>query len=196
MDPFLLNFAPDSIVIKAYLWAKEAHESIGQLRKYSKLPYIVHPLEVARILWEHGERDEKVLAAAMLHDVIEDVTPKNKANYNLCHVHDMFGMDVMIMVVDLTDVYTPEAHPEKNRKERKKLESDRIASIGNPSLRIKFGDYISNTADIGVNEPGFAREVYLPEKRVTLVKVEKRVQESGDQVLIRLYNTARSQVEP
>ena len=75
-------------VYRAYLFSAAAHE--GQ-RRISGEPYIFHPLEVARIL--AGMRlDAKSIAAAILHDVIEDTaTAKEK----LAHE---FGRDVAELV--------------------------------------------------------------------------------------------------
>jgi (p)ppGpp synthase/HD superfamily hydrolase len=44
----------------------------GHNRKDSDLPYISHPASVALILRKAGFNDEQVLAAALLHDVVED----------------------------------------------------------------------------------------------------------------------------
>ena len=57
-----------SIIIKAFEFAKEAHK--GQ-KRHSKEDYITHPLAVAKILVDL-KQDEKVIAAALLHDTIED----------------------------------------------------------------------------------------------------------------------------
>ena len=60
-----------SLVARAAAFAKLAHR--GQVRKEANGgPYFVHPEGVARLLQEHGVTDEVVLAAAYLHDVIED----------------------------------------------------------------------------------------------------------------------------
>ena len=69
-------------VSRAYKFSAQAHE--GQQRKSGE-PYIHHPLEVTRILAEM-HMDYQTLAAAILHDVIEDTpTLKNeiqkKKNY-------------------------------------------------------------------------------------------------------------------
>lgn len=45
---------------------------VGQKRKYSGVPYICHPLEVSSSMYKGGCRDENLLAAAVLHDVLED----------------------------------------------------------------------------------------------------------------------------
>lgn len=59
--------------LKALDIATYAHQ--GQYRKGSdRLPYIVHPIEVAAILAEHGSSSPAVIAG-LLHDVLEDVDP-------------------------------------------------------------------------------------------------------------------------
>ena len=59
---------------KAKLFAIKAHK--GQIRKSDKeKPMIIHPINVANILSEYGY-DDNVVAAAYLHDVIEDTDEK------------------------------------------------------------------------------------------------------------------------
>ncbi len=192
MEDFWKQFHPS--VKEAYAWASAAHGSIGQLRKYGVVPYIVHPFRVFQLLVGFGVTNKDILIAALLHDVIEDVFPKNPV-YSRDAILQKFGAAVLVLVDELTDVYTSEAYPKLNRKERKALESDRLANISNDGLKIKLGDYLDNTSDITMNDPEFARHVYLPEKMATLIKIEERVQSSGDQILIRLYNAARSQIQ-
>ena len=57
-----------TLIEKAFLAALEAHE--GQERKDGP-PFIVHPVMVTLILAQHGA-GERVLAAALTHDVLED----------------------------------------------------------------------------------------------------------------------------
>ncbi len=64
--------APDTvgaIVAHAIQFAAAAH--LGQIRKASGIPYVWHPLAVGRLLTDHGCREE-VVAAGILHDVLED----------------------------------------------------------------------------------------------------------------------------
>jgi len=56
---------------KALLFATAAHYAIGQTRKYSGEPYIVHPVAVAELVMSVPHTPEMV-AAALLHDVLED----------------------------------------------------------------------------------------------------------------------------
>ena len=58
-----------SILDKAIIFAVQAHN--GMLRKGTVTPYILHPLEAAAIVATMTD-DEEVIAAAVLHDVLED----------------------------------------------------------------------------------------------------------------------------
>ena len=52
-------------------WAARAHR--GQVRKGSSVPYLVHPLNVAKILIHQGCEEDLVIAG-LLHDTVEDTT--------------------------------------------------------------------------------------------------------------------------
>ena len=56
--------------------AEKAHE--GQFRKGTKRPYIVHPLEVAKIVSTMTD-DEEIISAALLHDTLEDCRQVTKS---------------------------------------------------------------------------------------------------------------------
>ena len=60
-----------NIIEKAIQFATKAHE--GAYRKGTSLPYIIHPLEAASIAAQITE-DPEVIAAAVLHDVVEDTS--------------------------------------------------------------------------------------------------------------------------
>ena len=64
------------IVDRARLFATAAHEAAGNVRKYTFEPYIVHPAEFVEILKGVPHTDE-MLAAAWLHDVVEDTEVKS-----------------------------------------------------------------------------------------------------------------------
>lgn len=59
-----------NLIEHALDFAHNAHR--GQKRKDGITPYIVHPIEVMRLLQECGCHDEEQLATALLHDTIED----------------------------------------------------------------------------------------------------------------------------
>ena len=60
--------ADGEMLLKAYAYAEKAHEN---QKRASGEPYFIHPCAVANILMEMG-LDASVIAAALLHDVIED----------------------------------------------------------------------------------------------------------------------------
>jgi (p)ppGpp synthase/HD superfamily hydrolase len=145
----------------AQQFAHEAHDSIGQKRKYTGEPYWVHTDEVALIV-SSVTNDEDMIAAAHLHDVLEDVTGINPV-YNRVKIMATFGVDVVHLVDDLTDVYVREAFPSFNRSHRKRLERERIGKTSAPAKTIKLADLISNTKSIVQHDEGFAK-TYLKEK--------------------------------
>ncbi len=80
------------IIDRAYIYSARVHE--GQVR-LSGEPYLSHPLEVADILADM-RLDVESIAAALLHDVIED-TPATKED-----IKEMFGSDVAHIVSGVT----------------------------------------------------------------------------------------------
>jgi hypothetical protein len=86
---------PAKLVLDAIAYATRQH--VGQLRKDNVTPYISHPLRVMTILaTSFGVDDPETLAAAVLHDVIEDT----KADYD--DLYELFGQRVADFVALLT----------------------------------------------------------------------------------------------
>ena len=77
---------------KAFLFAKRLHE--GQYR-ISEEPYIIHPVEVAKIL-VGLKVDSHTLMAAFLHDILEDTDTKPE------EIEQLFGKDVLTLVQGVT----------------------------------------------------------------------------------------------
>jgi (p)ppGpp synthase/HD superfamily hydrolase len=147
-------------LLRARDFARKAHDSIGHIRKYSRVPY-----------WHHTERtmarlsiitqDEDLLIGQLFHDIIEDIYPKN-SDYSPDAILNLFGARATSHMLDLTDVYTKEAYPYFNRKQRKELEVMRLALVPIMSKNGKLVDNIDNTEDILHGDKGFAR-TYLKE---------------------------------
>lgn len=148
------------LIQKAKEFATNAHAQ--QKRKYSGEPYIVHPIEVMEIV-KSVPHDEAMLAAALLHDVVED-TPTSIED-----IKNLFGDDVAALVEDLTDVSKPE---DGNRKARKAIDREHSAKAAPRAQTIKLADLISNSSDILENDPKFAK-VYLAEKELLLEVLTK-----------------------
>lgn len=138
-------------------FAGEVHGVTGVVRKYTGVPYIEHPVEVAMIVARAG-LGAVAVKAALLHDVLED-TPTT-----LGELRARFGDEVAEVVDELTE---KAALSDGNRAVRKRMERDRLASVSTVAKSVKYADTVSNTLSIAKHDPKFAR-VYVREKRELL----------------------------
>lgn len=151
----------------AFRFARDAHASIDQRRKYTGEPYIVHPVAVTQTVARVTD-DCEMICAALLHDVVED-TP-----VTLEQIRDAgFGAPIARLVEELTDVNPPGS----NRAQRHQLALARLADASPRAQTIKLADMIDNTRSIALHDPNFAR-VYMAEKQDVL-----RVLTRGDRLL-------------
>ena len=137
-----------SLVEKAYFIAKKAHE--GQFR-FSGEPYIIHPVSVAIILYNLG-MDGESMAAALLHDVVED-TDMTKEN-----IQEEFGEDVANLVEGVTKlgkvpIFTKEEQQAENVRKMLMAMSQDIRVI-----IIKLADRIHNMRTLSFMRPDKRRE--------------------------------------
>lgn len=142
-------------IAKASWWHGE------QKRKYTNDDYIVHPIEVMKIL-ELFTKDEAVLAAAILHDVVEDTSA------TVGEVNAIFGEDVSKLVFGMSE---PEVPVGTNREQRKEIYRVHLGEQCWRTKMIKFGDIYSNTKDIAMHDPDFA-VVYLAEIQRTINTID------------------------
>jgi len=145
------------LIPKAIDYATDMHH--GQMRKGENLPYIVHPLRVMAIISPFTS-DEHVLAAAALHDVVEDTEA------TFAEVSDLFGAKIGRLVYELTDKSRPE---DGNRAARKAIDRDCLAASSKEAHLIKVADLIDNAPSIIKYQPKFA-PVYIQEE-IELLKV-------------------------
>src|SRR6266567_5436290 len=99
----------EALLNRAYVYAMKAH---GEQKRASGDPYFSHPLEVAAILTDL-KLDDSTIAAALLHDTIED-TAATRAE-----IDSLFGPDIGRLVEGLTklkrlDLVTKEAKQAEN----------------------------------------------------------------------------------
>jgi (p)ppGpp synthase/HD superfamily hydrolase len=146
-----------SLYNKALVFATAAHR--GQARNYTGEPYVEHPIRVAQLVKEAG-LNEHAQVVALLHDVLED-TPIQPATIQV-----MFGDAVLRDVQMLTDV----DHTYGNRKTRKAIDADRLASGDFVIHSIKCADAIDNIPSIIKYDPNFA-PLFLSEKRALLPRL-------------------------
>jgi (p)ppGpp synthase/HD superfamily hydrolase len=131
----------------ALIFATTCHAEVGQLRKFTDEPYIVHPIDVAMRLKRFGVTDEVVLAAAVLHDVVEDT------DATLDAVASLFGPDVARLVEQVTNP------PGENFTGR----LIRLGSADWQAQAIKCADIVSNCESLPALAPDWAA-TYLPKK--------------------------------
>lgn len=101
----------NSRIIKALYFAADAHK--GQTRKGTDMPYLVHPVEVAMILYENN-MPEDLIVAGLLHDVLED-TDKSEMD-----IENEFGKRILDLVLGASEELEGRANRDwKTRKAQK-----------------------------------------------------------------------------
>jgi guanosine-3',5'-bis(diphosphate) 3'-pyrophosphohydrolase len=130
-----------TLLLKALAFA--AHKHRDQRRKDAEAsPYINHPIALAEVLTgEGGVTDIGVLAAALLHDTIEDTAT------TLEELRGQFGERVAGMVAEVTD------DKELPKIERKRLQIEHAAGISPGAKLIKLADKICNLRDVAERPP-------------------------------------------
>jgi len=126
---------------KALTYAVLKYEPLK--RKFSKIPYVVHPLRVAMILKAAGFNEfinSDLMIAALLHDLIEDT------NITLEEIEKEFNAKVAMIVKELSK-------PEQANKEEW---LKNLKSVSNEAKIIKMADRIDNLMDM--NNDNFTSE--------------------------------------
>ncbi len=157
------------LVARARAYATSAHKRIEHRRKYSNQPYDVHLEAVAKLVATVSD-DTETIAAAWLHDTVED-TPAT-----LGDIEVQFGTAVAELVEELTDVSKP---GDGNRARRKEIDRQHLAQASARAKTVKLADLIDNCRDITRHDPRFAR-IYLAEMGALL-----EVLKEGDPSLLQ-----------
>lgn len=128
--------AEDDLVSRAASFAAKAHA--GMKRKGNGLPYILHPFEAASIVGTMTD-DCEVIAAAMLHDVVED-TP-----FTLSDIEARFGSRVAALVGAESENKREGIPPEQTWRVRKEEAIESLRSCSDAAAKmILLGDKLSN----------------------------------------------------
>lgn len=161
----------EDVLEKVKQFADNAHGE--QMRKYAPDRYIVHPIRVMELCREYDNR-LPVLAAALLHDVLEDTEVKAQEMMDFLQSVMTYGAarETLNLVKELTDVYVKSAYPQWNRDKRKGLERERIAKTSKTSQTIKYVDIIDNCKEIVSHDRHFAPK-FLKECRSILQVANK-----------------------
>jgi guanosine-3',5'-bis(diphosphate) 3'-pyrophosphohydrolase len=120
-----------------------AHKHKDQRRKDAKAsPYINHPIALAEVLWiEGGVRDTTMIAAALLHDSVEDTET------TLEELRGQFGDAVSSVVEEVTDMKF------LRKDSRKRIQVARAAQASKRARLVKLADKICNLRDILASPP-------------------------------------------
>lgn len=125
-----------SLFEQAICFAVDAHH--GQVRKGESVPYIIHPLEVASIC-ASMTADQEVLAAAVLHDTVEDTGTAPE------EIERLFGKRVAQLVASETEDKLRDLPPDETWRIRKEESLDVLRTATDPGVRILWlGDKLAN----------------------------------------------------
>lgn len=137
--------SPLARVLQAASFAATRH--CGQLRDGPQgIPYINHPLAVAECLITAGVEDPDILAAALLHDTVEDT------NTTLIELETLFGRRVASIVAEVTDDTT------LTRDERKRRQVTSAPTKSHEAKLVKLADKLCNLRDLGESPPDWTAD--------------------------------------
>ena len=142
----------EALLKKIAAFADRAHGE--QRRKYADERYIEHPLRVMKMCKDYGY-SLPVLAAAILHDVLEDTqTTAGEIKEFLSTLMNEKNTDrTMSLVIELTDVFTKEHYPrlDKMKKGNKELREKAIEILVKEIEQLNTGIVFLKDA---INVPG------------------------------------------
>lgn len=129
------------LFLKAIHFSANKHRD--QRRKDElRSPYINHPIDVTRRLWEIGEvRDPATLISAVLHDTLEDTQTTHH------EISSLFGEEVLSIVLEVTD---DKSLP---KQQRKRLQIEHAPHISHKAKLIKLADKSCNLYDLIYSPP-------------------------------------------
>ncbi|MGE0144362.1 MAG: HD domain-containing protein [Planctomycetota bacterium] len=131
----LTNSRPTSLLIHAANFAADRHAT--QRRRGTDTPYVNHPLAVARRLIDQGGIDDTVtLAAAILHDTVEDTKTSHE------ELRARFGDEVAAVVAEVTD------DRRLPKAERKRAQVRKAGTLSASARAVKLADKLDNLSDL------------------------------------------------
>jgi (p)ppGpp synthase/HD superfamily hydrolase len=125
-------------LLEAIYFAADKHN--GQLRKDGKTPVITHLLTVALLL-SQITKDENIVIAGILHDVLEDTKTTES------EIKDIFGPKVLEIVKECTEEDRGKDW-EKRWKERKAKTLNKIKTTSRPGALVLTSDTVSNSYEL------------------------------------------------
>lgn len=129
------KYIDSTLLDRAIIFAVNAHRNTE--RRGKGFPYIVHPLEAVEIVATITP-DQELLAAAALHDTIEDT------DVTVEDIRREFGNRVADLVYAESDRFTQGVSEEDSWHERKQAAIDRLAAAPHDAKIVAMGDKLSN----------------------------------------------------
>lgn len=181
----------EALIAKALVFATAVHAAVAQKRKYTNEDYIVHPIAVAERVRRMPNATPEMVAAALLHDTVEDTRQwfdeqGNPVKEPAKH-HKNGGILVLVegitiklikaefgpRVAEIVDGMTEASMPwDGNRNQRKAIDRQHLAGLDGETQSNKLCDIWHNVHNIAEFDPGFAQK-YLSEKWADLAVMTK-----------------------
>ena len=157
-----LSGRKDSVILAAQAAARW---HAGQKRKYTGVPYIVHPGRVAARISRHPRATVEMICAAWLHDVLEDCAlPAYQVG---CLFPDCeMSLRIVRLVEELTN--PSKKFPKLSRAARKAMDRKHLKSVSKEARLIKLADRADNVNDLEGAAGDFSKKYY--EESVLLLK--------------------------
>lgn len=175
---------------KAWDFAKKLHD--GQIRKTTGLPYFDEHVAKVNGRVKLYTKDESILIATLLHDVLEDCVDKLGgfiSGYNL--IKSEFGKEVADIVVELTtDKNILKTTFEGNKSE---YLLHKMRNMKNKALVCKLSDRLENLSDAmtdidGVSRIKYAKQTIFILKHLSVEKRNKTTKQLYNDVLVKSNN--------
>ena len=129
------KYLDTDLLDRAIKFAVDAHHNTE--RRGKGFPYIVHPMEAVEIVATITP-DQELLAAAALHDTIEDT------DVTVGQIRELFGDRIANLVYAESDQFTEGVSEEDSWHDRKQAAIDRLAAAPHDAKIVAMGDKLSN----------------------------------------------------
>jgi (p)ppGpp synthase/HD superfamily hydrolase len=121
---------------------RKRHAGIG-------IPYLIHPMETMKILWEWGIGDTNMLSAAVCHDILEET--KTSLSSTRSRIVKATNKKVLSIVEELTFLPTSKKNKAAQKAEWVKTFADKSIE----ALVIKVADRVCNLRDFQITDPPY-----------------------------------------
>ncbi|MEX9786037.1 MULTISPECIES: HD domain-containing protein [Providencia] len=172
------------LIKNALTLATEAHK--GQKRKYTGEDYINHPIEVSKIIALLPNSTDEMVAAALLHDVVEDT------EVTIETIVENFGFQVAYLVRGLTNIKF-ECKTKFNRNSRYGMNAAKLFFLNDYEIyTVKIADIINNISNVLECDRSFAIP-YLAEKKYLFDSIlskncDPTIAKQFDDLFVSLYD--------